>query len=754
MAQQDIVVRMGMDASEFNRALQSSQRGAAAAASSMASLEKAIKDRSMERMSVAEKINALRKDELELANRAFALEAAGDKAGAAKATLAALNTRTERERLITSEKQKQLEIEKDIASEKKRVLDIAAKQAQIEKQTLDEALFRLEKTKRERSLERMTAQERINALKKEEIGLLQQSNTLAAKGDKIGAANAANSALNLRTERERLITAEKQKQVALEQQLAIETKKVADAAAKQAHNEAKFRADLSERVRLEKQAAQLRHAPQAKEPSGIASRIGGTLTSVAGAFGVGLGLASVVGWLDRISERMVGLRRQSEDVGASMSFMAGLSTLEKELDIKAGSASAAMTVLAEQIGRARTEGGEAMEKFERFGISLYDASGQARTGEEVFKAISTAIAGTSDAATKAALTYEFFGKTGREVNNIIGMGGQALDAFVASQKRSEGSLQMQAKSWELIRNGIKGAAESAGDYVSKLALAARVAKASLFGILTGDIKGQSDALRASLAPEKQQRGTKKEDEAANMEKRKRDQQELARIAKERADFEQAQRNDAEKIAALDDEMVKDFEKLKTLQAGSVEHAKLELEFAKKRAEFGKLVNKQAEDKKKHDKEQIKIADDLAKRQKEAERRAKEIRGERGTAITQAAEVRGERLKFTLEDLAGANARRIGDPQLRKDILAAREVARLESQAGFLKQRGGVGDLAEAAKRLSVADKVRAGITSIRDTERFPFANMDSNIASIDDTMEALLTQAKTDGLNVRALMAN
>ena len=86
-------------------------------------------------------------------------------------------------------------------------------------------------------------------------------------------------------------------------------------------------------------------------------------------------------------------------------------------------------------------------------------------------------------------------------------------------------------------------------------------------------------------------------------------------------------------------------------------------------------------------------------------------------------------------------------------MAAREVSRLESQAGFLKNRGGVGDLAEAAKRLSVADKVRAGISSIRDTERFPFANMDANIASIDETMEALLTQARTDGLNVQAIMA-
>ena len=145
--------------------------------------------------------------------------------------------------------------------------------------------------------------------------------------------------------------------------------------------------------------------------------------------------------------------------------------------------------------------------------------------------------------------------------------------------------------------------------------------------------------------------------------------------------------------------------------------------------------------------------ELAKQQGEARKKFVELRGERGTAVGEADTARGERLKFTLGDLAGANLRNVSDPTLRKDILAAREVSRLESQAGFLKNRGGVGDLAEAAKRLSVADKVRAGISSIRDTERFPFANMDANIASIDETMEALLTQAKTDGLNVQAIMA-
>ena len=144
---------------------------------------------------------------------------------------------------------------------------------------------------------------------------------------------------------------------------------------------------------------------------------------------------------------------------------------------------------------------------------------------------------------------------------------------------------------------------------------------------------------------------------------------------------------------------------------------------------------------------------LTKEEAEHQKRVDEVRGQRVTAVKAAEEARGERLKFTLAELSGANLRNVRDPALREDIMKAREVMQLEQQAGFLKQRGGVGDLAEAGKRLSMADKVRAGIKNISDTERFPFANMDSNIASIDETMELLLSQAKTDGLNVRAIMA-
>ncbi len=144
---------------------------------------------------------------------------------------------------------------------------------------------------------------------------------------------------------------------------------------------------------------------------------------------------------------------------------------------------------------------------------------------------------------------------------------------------------------------------------------------------------------------------------------------------------------------------------------------------------------------------------LEKEQAAAKSKFADLRNSRAAAVAAAEEARGERLKFTLAELSGANLRNVRDPALREDIMKAREVMQLEQQAGFLKQRGGVGDLAEAGKRLSKAEQIRTGITNLNKGERFLFEQMDKGIASIDETMELLLSQAKTDGLNVRAIMA-
>ena len=144
---------------------------------------------------------------------------------------------------------------------------------------------------------------------------------------------------------------------------------------------------------------------------------------------------------------------------------------------------------------------------------------------------------------------------------------------------------------------------------------------------------------------------------------------------------------------------------------------------------------------------------LEKEQTAARKSFVELRGQRATAVAAAEEARGERLKFTLAELSGANLRNVRDPALREDIMKAREVMQLEQQAGFLKQRGGVGDLAEAGKRLSKAEQIRTGITNLNKGERFLFEQMENGIQSIDQSMADLLSQASKDGLNVRAIMA-
>lgn len=607
MAREDIIFKMGMDASDFNKGLQTANVEAKRSAKAMADLESAIKQRQFERLSVAEKINALRKEELELANKAFALAGAGDNKGSAEASLAALN---------------------------------------------------------------------------------------------------------LRTQREKLVTQEKEKQVALEKQLAVETKRVADLAAKQAGQEAKLRADLSERVRMEKQVAQLRHAPAAK--SGGEGIMGG-LGSAAAWLGLTVGVSSFFHWLGRVSERMTGLRRQAEDLGASMAFMAGLSTLERNFDAPAGSAANAMQRLVETIGAARDGSAEAQAKFARLGISLYDANGFAKNGEAVFKEVSDRIAGASDASQRAAISFSIFGKAGRDVNNILGMGGEKLDAFIAAQGRSEAMLQAQAKNWEQIRTGIKGAAEGAGDLTSKLALGLRAALAFGKGFVTGDVRGQLDAMRKSLRPEAQDSGTRTgdtfESEEDAIDRLNRNAVEAAKIQREIAEV---RADDEQKIALLDEDMIKSLRELHSLQDGSVERRKKELEFTKQQHEWEKLTKKIVEEKAKAQedaaKAQKKQAEDMLAAVNAAQNRQRELEGKRGEAET----MRGDRTKFTLAELAGANLRGIRDPKLRADILKAREVQRLEAQAGRILNTG---DQAGAEAVFSKADTLRSGIESLKSTER-------------------------------------
>lgn len=196
-----------------------------------------------------------------------------------------------------------------------------------------------------------------------------------------------------------------------------------------------------------------------------------------------------------------------------------------------------------------------------------------------------------------------------------------------------------------------------------------------------------------------------------------------------------------------------MERIRGMEEGSVERAKEELEMKKKEIEYTKIRQRMEESDKQALRERDQAMAKIAASQKEYEASLARLNQQRGGAVKEAQDARAERTKFTLEELASANPRFIGSAQLRADAIAAREARRLESQAGFLKFRGREGDLDRAKELFSQADKVRAGIGSLAESERFPFKSMDEGIKRVDEAIRELNKKAEDEGLKVKPVLA-
>lgn len=493
---------------------------------------------------------------------------------------------------------------------------------------------------------------------------------------------------------------------------------------------------------------------------GAAKKDAGGLASALGAIGGALSLGAAVAWLTRVSEKMVDLRRQSEDLGTSLSFTAGLSKLEIQFDAAQGSGKRAMTVLAESIGKARTEGGEAAKVFQKFGVELFNLDGSAKSNEAIFKDIATAYSNAGDASSRAAVAFAFFGKAGREINNILGMGGKGLDDYIAKQKKlggilDEGKAVRGSVAFERLRGTIKGLADDAGNVATKfVGMIARVN--AFWGAVSGgaSLKDAARISREQLMPEASGDGMNRNSFADTEEVI------LDRLIKQRDELEKINRlieeqgaSDEKLLTLLMDDMEKSMERIRGMEEGSLDRAKEELEMKKKEVEYTKIRQKMEESDKQALRERDQAMAKIAASQKEYEASLARLGAQRIGAVAAAADARGERTKFTLEELAGANPRNIGSQSLRADVIAARQVRQLESQAGFLKFRGREGDIEQAKRLFSEADKVRAGIGSLAESERFPFKSIDEGIARVDEGIKELNAKAQGDGLKVKPVLA-
>jgi len=467
------------------------------------------------------------------------------------------------------------------------------------------------------------------------------------------------------------------------------------------------------------------------------SDIGSDIKSAIGFTAIALGLREA-------AVEMKELQKSADDVGASLDFMLKLRNLSVAFGGEAGDSVSAMQKLAEAIGAARREGGAAEEKFSQFGISLYEANGQAKTTEQVFKDISNAYKSTEDAALRAAMAMAIFSKTGRNINDILELGAEGIDRY--SQKLlglETGFGKFEAGVLAGFWKGVKSATTGAGDALAAYAArflaftkAVGVAAAAPFRLrsMSEEFNRAMDEMMRQEEPRAQGQNQAEIDAAAQMHIKTMDAQlELEEKIKQ-SKYEQAD-NDR-KILALDQE-------IKQLMEDAADAAKTEIERIEAKS---KLIDKE--------KEKLKIIGEIEnERQKKAEEHMGRMDklNELKDKQRQAQETVADRARFSLDELANANLRGVRDPGTRADIIKAREVRDLQARAERERLSGAVGSRERALDFLSKADKLRQAITSLRSDERL--TSIDRSLLEMKENDKQILHYYENAGVLVRPVMA-
>lgn len=437
-------------------------------------------------------------------------------------------------------------------------------------------------------------------------------------------------------------------------------------------------------------------------------------------------VAAAVAGMRELGARMAALKRQSEDIGASTDFLQSLGRMSVKFGGQAEDADNALAKLAETIGQARTEGGAAEEKFTKFGIALYNANGEAKTTEEVFKNVADRYRQASDAATKAAIALEFFGKTGRNINNILGEGAAGIDEYTAQMRRyglvaSETNVARVAEAWADLQANITGAGTSLAGWTLRLldvqqrvryfflGLAGEFSFGNLIDQIQEAISGQGStaAQRARREDEEaQRRGA--EALRADVELGKKN---LALEEKLKAE-KFAMLSDAWKIVRLEIELKELLDDELDVLATENEEKERMLKIDEKRLQIEKvkadLAEKQAKARQEEE-DAINAIDEGFKR--DLEQAVLRARG----LMVGAGETIRDKMLYTEEEFANANLRGILDPETRRQAaIYQNQVAPLKRKARAQRQRGFVED---AIATQTQAEQIMAGLDRLQSSEQ-------------------------------------
>lgn len=191
-----------------------------------------------------------------------------------------------------------------------------------------------------------------------------------------------------------------------------------------------------------------------------------TVERAAALLGVGVGVAEVVSFAKEAASSAADLKDMAVQVGVSTDALQAYSFAAATAGIGQDQLTVGLQHLSRVIGEAAQGNNVALDTFNRLGVGILGANGQARSTEAIMQDVAASIGKIPDPATRALVAFELFGRSGQQMLSLFAEGldnvrANALDAGVIIPEETINRLKEAADAAEIFWMRLKaGAAEA------------------------------------------------------------------------------------------------------------------------------------------------------------------------------------------------------------------------------------------------------------------------------------------------------
>lgn len=239
-------------------------------------------------------------------------------------------------------------------------------------------------------------------------------------------------------------------------------------------------ADAQARIRI---TAQDDSAAAFKKASANLEALQASAASLAGSLGGALAVGGITALITGAIDAADNLRDLSQATGITVESLGGLGFAAGQNGGSLEGVASAAGKLNKALAEAAAGSKDALDPFNKLGISVKDAAGQTKAADVVFAEIADRFKTFNDGPEKAALALKLFGKAGSEQIALLNEGGEALRANIEYYKRFSG-----------VTTEVAAAADQFNDTLGKVKLLSQSLGTSIAASLLPSLQAVADRL--------------------------------------------------------------------------------------------------------------------------------------------------------------------------------------------------------------------------------------------------------------------